>query len=252
MAVACEPAAPSNVTLVSSCPRQPIPIPIEVDCSHLKDSEVKELCSRFAENQACKVFPALRKITGIHVEEQCSAITYTIYDRDNWPNAGAAGGISIKCRVDYLAQYALTPNAKSAIGPYEVHEMLHQYHLADETLDELTAFHALFLSSILEVERELGNVRAYELGVARLKEDNRNHRFGLDQAAVPPADRCMMAQSLIEKDLYLQNSRNVYQFYRMLAKRSARTPASRVSSMLSALAGDTAKQFLLAHGCEAF
>ena len=44
----------------------------------------------FAANQACKVFPAYRKITGIKLEQRCPTITYTIYDQDNFPHAGGA------------------------------------------------------------------------------------------------------------------------------------------------------------------
>ncbi len=247
------PALASDVTLVSSCSQQqPTPIKIRVDCSHLKDSATKDLCGRFAENQTCKVLLAYRKITGIHVERRCPTVTYTIYDRHNWPNVNAAGGMSVECRVDYLAEYALQPNARSAIGPYEVHEILHQYQMADETLDELTAFHPLFSSSMLEAEREVGDMRAYQLGIAQMKDDSRNLRSERDEIANPPAYRCSEAQAVVEEGLYLQDSKNVYQFYRLLANGPVRNPMSRLSAMLNTLSGGAAKAFLLAHGCQMF
>jgi hypothetical protein len=253
VALANAPAVALDVTVVSTCPQQQhIPVAFKVDCSYLKDAATKALCGPFADNQACKVFPAYRKITNIYVEQLCPTIIYTIYDRDNWPNVGAGGGISIECRIDYLAEYALVPHAKSAIGPYEVHEILHQYQMADETLAELTAFHPLFSSSMLEAEREVGDTQAYELGITRMKDDIGSLRTALDQATIAPANRCRMAQIVIEKNLYLHNAKNVYQFYRRLANGPVRNATSRLSAMLNTLAGGTAKQFLRAHGCEAF
>ena len=253
VALANFPAVASDVTLVSSCPQQQhIPVTFKVDCSRLKDQATKALCGPFADNQACKVFPAYRKITSMQVERRCSTITYTIYDSDNWPNVNAAGGMSIECRIEYLAEYALAPYAKSVIGPYEVHEILHQYQMADGTLEELTAFHPLFSSSMLEAEREIDDTQAYELGITQMRDEIDILRTELDEATIAPADRCRMAQSVIEKDLYLHDAKNVYQFYRGLANDQMRDASSRLSAMLNALSRGTAKPFLLAHGCEAF
>jgi hypothetical protein len=224
--------------------------PFKVDCSHLKDATTRALCRSFADNQACKVFPALRKITGIHLERLCPTITYTIYDRDNWPTATVAGRMSIECRIDYLAEHALASRAKSAIGPYELHEILHQYQMADETLREQTVSHPLFSSSMREAERAVGDMQAYDRGITRMHHGIPNLRTALDQAMIAPTDRCRMAQSIIEEDLYLHDAKNVYQFYRKLATGSVRNAAGRLTVMLNTLSGDTAKQVLLEHGCE--
>jgi hypothetical protein len=225
---------------------------IHGDCRRTCRRREKDTQHSFAEQQACKVFPAYRKITGIDVERLCPEIVYTLYERSNWPNGSTAGGLSLECRVDYLAEYALSPHAKSAIGPYEVHEILHQYQMADETLEELTTFHPLFASSMLEVEREIGDMETYQVGIARMKDGFRNLRTALDQATIAPTDRCRMAQTVIEEDLYLHNTKNVYQFYRMLANDTVGNATSRLSAMLNTLSGGSAKQFMLAHGCEPF
>jgi hypothetical protein len=246
-------AVASDLTVVSTCPQQRhIPVTFKVDCSHLKDATTRALCRPFADNQACKVLPAYRKITGIHVERLCPTIVYAMYDRDNWPNVSAAGGVSIECRIDYLAEHALAPHAKSAIGPYEVHEILHQYQMADETLRELTVSHPLFSSSMLEAERAVGDMQAYDLGITRMEHGIPNLRTALDQATIAPTDRCRMAQSLIEEDLYLHDAKNVYRFYRRLENGPVRNAARQLSAMLNTVSGGTAKEFLLAHGCESF
>ena len=160
--------------------------------------------------------------------------------------------MSIECRIDYLAEYALAPHFKSAIGPYEVHEILHQYQMADATLAGLTALHPLFSSSMLEAEREVGDTQAYKQGIARMMDGIRDLRTALDQATIAPADRCRLAQSVVEEDLYLNDTENVYQFYRGLANGSEHDATSRLSAMLNTLSGGTAKQFLLSHGCEIY
>jgi hypothetical protein len=246
------PAVASDITVVSSCPqRQHIPVKFKIDCSHLEGPKVKELCRSFAEIQACKVFPAYQKITGIHVEVLCHTIRYTLYDRANWPH-GAAGGISLRCRIDQLAEYALRLNAKSAIGPHEVHEILHQYQMAHKTLKQLTALHPLFSSSMLEAERELGDSEAYASGYARLKRELQYMRTWLNKGTIKTAATCRTAQAVVEGRLYLQDRNKVYQFYRALANRSESDPADQMNVVLNFLSGGTVKQFLLKHGCKPF
>jgi hypothetical protein len=247
-------AIASDMTVVvSSCPqKQHMPVEFKVDCSYLEDPTTRKLCRPFAENQACKVFPAYRKITGIDVEQLCPTISYTLYDRDNWPHGSAAGGVSLKCRIDQLAEYALRQNANSAIGPHEVHEMLHQYQMVHKTLDQLTALHPLFSSSMLEVERELGESKAFELGYGRLKQDIQRMQTSLDEGTIEAADMCRTAQTVIEEGLYLQDRNNVYQFYRTLANSAGRNPTDQMSAMLNALSGGAVRESLLAHGCESF
>lgn len=74
--------AQDDVT-VTSCPQSNLPVKFEVDCSHVADPATKQFCKSFAENQACKVFPVYRRITGIHLEESCSEFKYVIYDTNN-------------------------------------------------------------------------------------------------------------------------------------------------------------------------
>jgi hypothetical protein len=251
-ALANAPAVASDITVVSSCPqKQHIPVEFKVDCSHLEDPAARNLCGRFAQNQACKVFPAYRKITGIDVEQLCPTISYTLYDRDNWPY-DVAGGISFRCRINMLAEYALRPNTQSAIGPHEVHEILHQYQMVNKTLDQLTAFHPLFSSSMLEAEREIGESEAYKSGYKRLKQEIQSMQTSLDKGEITTSDMCRIAQAVIEERLYLQNINNFYRFYRTLANSARRNPADEMSAMLNALSGRPVKQFLLAHGCGNF
>jgi hypothetical protein len=148
-------AAADDYVTAGSCPGQePTPVTFKIDCSKLKDPAAKALCKPFIENQACKLFPAYRKITGIKLEDRCRMINYTIYDRDNWPHSGA-GGMSFNCQIDYMAQYAFQ-NRPKALGPYDEHEILHHYRMSHKVLDRLTAAHPLFESSMLEAEREIG------------------------------------------------------------------------------------------------
>jgi hypothetical protein len=65
------PAAVAQVsTVVMDCPGQPkLPVTFEIDCSHVADPAARNLCKPFIENQACKIFPAYREITGIKLED---------------------------------------------------------------------------------------------------------------------------------------------------------------------------------------
>jgi hypothetical protein len=115
-------AAQEQIT-ISSCPGQSkLPVTFEIDCFHVKDAATRELCHPFIENQACKVFPAYRKITGINLEQTCKSIKFTIYDEDNWPHPKGEGGLALHCAVDYLAKYSLQSHPGSKIGPYDVHD----------------------------------------------------------------------------------------------------------------------------------
>jgi hypothetical protein len=245
-------AVASDIAVVSSCPqRQHIPVEFKIDCSHLKDPATRKLCDVFGENQACRVFPAYRKITGINIERLCPTIRYTLYDRANWPY-GPIGGVSFRCRIDQLAEYALRSNVKSTIGPHEFHEMLHQYQMAHKVLGQLTALHPLFSSSMLEAERELGEGAAYESGYERLKQEVQRMQMALTKGTIRGAGTCGIAQAVVEESLYLRDRSDVYLFYRTLAKDASRNPLDQISEMLNALSGGTIKQFLLAHGCREF
>src|SRR5580704_4175145 len=65
--------------VVTSCPgEERIAVTFKVDCSHVRDPAARAQCRPFIENQACKVFPAYRRITGINLEKPCPEIVYTI------------------------------------------------------------------------------------------------------------------------------------------------------------------------------
>ena len=70
MTLASSLAAPAALaqapTVAANCPGQPkLPLTFEIDCSHVADPAARNLCKAFIENQACKIFPAYREITGI-------------------------------------------------------------------------------------------------------------------------------------------------------------------------------------------
>ena len=96
---------------VTTCPGgEKVPIPCEIDCSHLKDPQSKAHCEPFITNQACKLYPAYRKITNVVLEKWCKSVKYTIYDPDSWPkqdSEAGAGGMTRSCSVDYLAKYSV-------------------------------------------------------------------------------------------------------------------------------------------------
>jgi hypothetical protein len=249
-------ARASEVVTITACQSQTtIPVKVVVDCSHVRDDATRQLCAPFATNQACKVFPAYRRITGIRVEQRCSTLMYTLYDTISFPHGGGAGGMSYDCRVDYMAQYALQPSRHSQLGPYDVHEILHQYQMTSNELAGMTAVHPLFEASMLEAEREVGDNVSYESSLAALKTELPQLREQLKDGTVGPEDRCKLARVVIEDELYLQDSKNVYRFYNNLASVVPRNPAEReakFNSMLNDVSGGNAKKFLIAHGCAPF
>ena len=152
-----------NLFMVSSCPGQGrLPVRFQVDCSHLTDPASKQLCRPFIENQACKVFPAYRKITGIKLEDKCTSILFTIYQDSNWPHPKGEGGLALNCAVDYLEQYSVKFRKDSKIGPYDVHELLHEYQL---TLGPLPSVHPLFSSGMAEATRAVGDDEQYQTDI---------------------------------------------------------------------------------------
>jgi len=200
---------------VSSCPGQPtIPVTFQIDCSHLKNAADKQLCKPFIENQACKVFPAYRKITGINLEQTCKSIKFTIYQDDNWPHPKGEGGLALNCGVDYLQEYSIHSHPKSKIGPYDVHELLHEYHIP---LGALPDAHVLFTSSMAEAMREIGETDEYDAAMKRMKEESQRLQNDLDNGRITGPKQCTAAETHVEETLYLENSRSVYAFYRKLA-----------------------------------
>ena len=249
-------ARAADVVTITACPSQAtIPVTFVVDCSHVKDAATRQLCAPFATNQACKVFPAYRKITGIRLEQRCSTITYTLYDKNNFPHGGGAGGMSYDCRIDYMAQYALQQSRHSQLGPYDVHEILHHYQMTSNELAGMTAVHTLFETSMLEAEREVSDAVSYDSSRAALKAELPQLRERLKDGKVRPKDRCRLARTVIEGELYLQDSKNVYRFYGKLASVSPRNSTereARFNAMLNDVAGGNPKEFLTTHGCAPF
>jgi len=250
-------ARAADVTTVTSCPSQPaIPVKFVVDCSHVKDAATRQLCGPFIANQACKVFPAYRRITGIRLEQRCPTLTYTIYDQDNFPHGGSAGGMSYSCQIDHMAQYALQQWANSTIGPYEVHEILHHYQMTSKELAAMTVAHPLFETSMADAQGEVGDNVLHDRSVARLKNvEVPRLRAALQEGTVKPADQCKAARTIVEGELYLENSRNVHLFYSKLASAAPKNAADReaaFNAMLNDVAGGKAKEFLTAHGCAPF
>jgi hypothetical protein len=249
-------ARAADVVTMTTCPSQnSIPVKFVVDCTHVKDAATRQLCGPFIANQACKVFPAYRRITGIRLEQRCPTVTYTIYDQDNFPHAGGAGGMSYKCQIDHMAQYALQQWANSRIGPYEVHEILHHYQMTSKELAGMTVAHPLFESSMVEAEGEAGDKAMHDKFLESLKAEIPQLRAKLEKGTVKPTDQCKLARTVIEGELYLENSKNVYKFYGKLASVAPKDPVdreARFNAMLNDIAGGKARDFLTSHGCAPF
>lgn len=240
---------------VSTCPGQPkIPVSFQIDCSHVKAPADKELCHPFIQNQACKVFPAYRKITGINLENTCKSIKFTIYDDDNWPHPKGEGGLALNCGVDYLAKYSLQAHPRSKIGPYDVHELLHEYQIA---LGALPDAHVLFSSSMAEALKEIGETDEYNRSMQNIKAEAPRLKQELQDGKIPEPKRCPVAETQIEETLYLENSGSVYAFYRKLT--ISRNPSqadrqARFDRMFYIVSGPKpeVKKFLLDSGCSPF
>jgi len=246
------PAVADDITTVASCPGQAtLPVTFKIDCTNIKDPARKQLCVPFIQNQACKVFPVYRKITGIKLEVLCPSITYTIYDLDTWPpGAAEAGGLAGNCEIKYLGQYSI--DMKSSIGPYDVHELLHEYQMA---LGALPAPHILFGSSMAEVARDIGDQQGFEAAVVRLKEEVKRLDADFANGTLKQVDTCPIAETAEEETLYLQNTNNVALFYSKLVRSKVAAQAdreTRFNQMFDAVSGGTAKATLIARGCAPF
>lgn len=240
---------------VSRCPGQPtIPVSFEIDCSHIKDSATKQLCRPFIENQACKVFPAYRKITGIELEKTCKSIKFNIYDEDNWPHPKGEGGLAMNCAVDYIAKYSLQAHPNSKIGPYDVHELLHEYQIA---LGALPDPHSLFASSMAEAMKEIGETDDYERAIKEMKAEAPRLVQELQSGKITGPKQCAVAEAQVEETLYLADSRAAYAFYRKLViSRNANIAdrQARFGRMFWVVSGPKpeVKKFFLDNGCASF
>lgn len=248
-------AAAQDQITVSSCPGQAaLPVTFQIDCTHVKDAATKQLCKPFINNQACKVFPAYRKITGINLENTCKAIKFTIFDDDNWPHPKGEGGLALNCAVDYLAKYSLQAHPNSKIGPYDVHELLHEYQIP---LGALPDAHVLFSSSMAEATREIGETDEYERMMKNMKAEAPRLEQELSSGKITGPKQCTVAETQVEESIYIENSRSVYAFYRKLVV--SRNPnmddrQARFDRMFYLVSGPKpeVKKFLLDNGCSKF
>jgi hypothetical protein len=242
---------------VASCPDQPkLPVVFQIDCSHITDPAVKKQCGPFIRNQACKVFPAYRAITGIRLENRCKSLKFTIYEDENWPHPKGEGGLALECAVDYLAKYSVQFRADSPIGPYDVHELLHEYHLA---IGPLPNPHILFGSSMAQAMQRVGDLKEYDVRIKNMQEESQRLAEELKAGKIKPAERCFIAQTQLEERLYLENRKNVSIFYLKLMPQMEMTPSqaqreARFSRMLLTVAGGKpeVRQFLIENGCSKF
>ncbi len=248
------PTSAQDTATVSSCPTQPrIPVTFKADCSHVKDAAQKRLCEPFIENQACKVFPAYRKITGIKLEEKCPSIQYNIYEKEDWPypNNKGEGGLAGKCEITLMTDYSL--KVRSQIGPYDLHELLHEYQWV---VGPFPSEHPFFDPTQAEAAREIGDPEASQAYITRMKHELQevDDYFGKHNA--PSNKDCEMAQLYIQNNLYLEDPRSVHAFYLKLgAVPSTKTRTelqARVNRMFYIVSSGKAKEFLLAHGCPRF
>ena len=241
---------------VTECPGQPrLAVSFQIDCSHLNSADDRKLCRPFIENQACRAFPVYRKITGINLENTCKSIQFTIYEDENWPHPKGEGGLALHCAVDYLARYSVKSATNAKLGPYDVHEILHEYQLG---LGPLPDAHVLFSSSMAEAARGVGDTADFERRMKNMKDEAQRLRQELEAGKYKSSpNECRIAQTQVEESLYLENPRTVYAFYRKLGPDKARDQASRearFSRMLWVVSGPKpeVKQFLVDHGCSNF
>ena len=239
-----------DVITVSQCPNSPPPpVTFQIDCTHVADPSAKALCRPFAENQACKVFFAYRKITGINLEDYCPTFTYMLYDKNQWPKEpGDAGGFSRRCGADLMTDGII----QSSIGPYDVHEILHVYQ--DNVLGALPDGHILFGPAMAEAQRLIGDGKSYWNTMGRMKVQVAR-TTDAQYAGISPDASCVKAEFYIEDSLYVKDINNVELFYRRLERGGTKDTAgrqARFNRMFDAVSGGTARPYLLAHGCAPF
>lgn len=251
--LACARASAQDIITVSSCPESGrLPVTFQVDCSKVANSASKNLCRPFGENQACKVFPAYRTITGIQMEQSCPVFRYTIYDKDKWPYQNTNdGGFAGRCGAEILTDFSLLNS--SQIGPIDVHEILHVYQ---EALGALPYSHILFGPSMTEARRMIGDNKGYGIEFIRMKQEfNRSKAEYETGKAMAGSDPCVQAELYEETLLYMKDHNNVELFYTKLERGRLKDQAdreARFNRMFDTVSGGQAKAFLLEHGCSPF
>jgi hypothetical protein len=260
-ALAAPAARAEAPTVVTNCPGQhKLPVTFGIDCSHVADPAARNLCKPFIENQACKMFPAYREITGIKLEDVCRSIKYTIYDQDKWPaKSGDAGGMALHCAVDYVADYSIKMKAPPKIGPYDTHELLHEYQ---DQLGAIPYQHILFGPSQAEAMRLAGDSEAHDRAVARMKQTTATFEDDYAKFAARSAsaaaksniDKCVLAEIQVEETLYLENPRPSTPCTASSSAAASRTRpiAKRFNRAYDRVSEGKSRSFLLAHGCGPF
>jgi len=250
--ILCAPLHAQDTVTVTNCPGQePLPVLVQVDCSNVADPATRNFCQPFAENQACKVIPAYLKITGIHIENSCPKIKYTIYDKDKWPSKlSGYGGYTVGCNTQYMADVSVL--YKSQIGPYDVHEILHIYLFS---LGALPDSHILFGSSMAEATRLIGDNKGYVRWMTLLNSETNRMQAEFEKGTIKPEMQCSLAETYIDESLYLKDTNNAQQFYLKLVRNGKQDMVdaqSRFNRMFDVVSGGTAKPYLLSHGCPSF
>jgi hypothetical protein len=90
--------------------------------------------------------------------------------------------------------------------------------------------------------------------MTRMKQEIQNLRASFDKGTIKPTDQCKVARTIVENELYMQDTSTVYQFYRLFPASAPRDQAdreARFDAMLNAVSAGTAKDFLVSHGCAA-
>jgi hypothetical protein len=201
------------------------------------------------------LFPAYRKITGIKLEDRCKSIKFTIYEDVNWPHPKGEGGLALNCAVDYLAQYSVKFPANSKMGPYDVHELLHEYQFA---LGPLPSMHPLFASSMAAAMLEIGDAEEYQLRLKQMKAESQRLHDDLEAGKYQSnPQQCSIAQTQVEESLYLENPKLLPMFYLKLPAAKGNSQGERDARFnrmfyVVSSAKPEVKQFLTEHGCGPF
>lgn len=238
-----------DVVTVSECPGSgKTPVTFQVDCTHVTDPAAHAQCRTFAENQACKVFFAYRKITGFHLEDWCQEFKYTLYDKDKWPyqNTGD-GGLAGRCGAQLLSDFSVLN--KSEIGPIDIHEILHVYQ---SRMGALPDAHVLFGPSMTEARRLIGDNQGYTKELEDMKAEANRFKAGFDAGTITGDKECHIAEVYWEEALYLKDPRLVEMFYLKLGPDLGRDMAqrqARFDRMYNIVSSGEAGPFLIAHGC---
>ncbi len=218
------PAVAQDVDTVTSCPgTAKLPVTFQIDCSHLTDLATKQLCHPFKDA--------------------------------TWPHPKGEGGLALNCAVDYLAQYSVKFRANSKLGPYDVHELLHEYQFA---LGALPSMHPLFASSMAEASRRIGDDEQYQRDIKQMRaESQRLHDELMAGKYASLPNQCSIAQTQVEESLYLENSRLLPMYYLKLPPSKGNSPAERDARFnrmfyVVSSARPEIKTFLTEHGCGPF